>query len=141
MSDTVDRVRARLGDNANVWLVPVVILLGLLYPFVEEGLQNLPLIGDFMPTTGTLVVIIGFFCLQGGRREWDGFAHGSIVTRSWVMSSFSAYVLLGLAPWPILILGVFDMLGAISTAVILLGRRRATGVGTRTDRGSVLSDC
>ena len=66
MSDTVDRVRARLGDNANVWLVPAVILLGILYPFVEEGLQNLPLIGDFMPTTGTLVVMIAFTMMAVG---------------------------------------------------------------------------
>ena len=38
------------ADNPNVWLVPAVIVLGLLYPFLEEPLSTLPLIGDFMPT-------------------------------------------------------------------------------------------
>jgi branched-chain amino acid transport system permease protein len=66
MSDTVDRVRARLGDNTNVWLVPVVIAAGLLYPFLEDSLSTLPLIGDFMPTTGTVVVMIAFTMMAVG---------------------------------------------------------------------------
>jgi branched-chain amino acid transport system permease protein len=66
VSSYVHRVRTRARDNTNVWLVPAVIALGLLYPFVEDGLQDLPLIGDFMPTTGTLVVMIAFTMMAVG---------------------------------------------------------------------------
>ena len=66
MNTYVERARARMGDNPNVWLVPAVIALGVLYPFIEDGLQNLPLIGDFMPTTGTLVVMIAFTMMAVG---------------------------------------------------------------------------
>jgi branched-chain amino acid transport system permease protein len=66
MSSYVDRVRSRARDNSNAWLVPAVILLGLLYPFLEESLSTLPLIGDFMPTTGTVVVMIAFTMMAVG---------------------------------------------------------------------------
>ena len=66
MSAYVDRVRSRARDNPNVWLVPAVILLGLLYPFLEDPLSTLPLIGDFMPTTGTVVVMIAFTMMAVG---------------------------------------------------------------------------
>jgi len=55
-----------LRSNTNAWLVPLVILLGLLYPFLEDGLSTLPLIGDFMPTTGTVVVMIAFTMMAVG---------------------------------------------------------------------------
>ncbi|HET8741062.1 MAG TPA: branched-chain amino acid ABC transporter permease [Gaiella sp.] len=66
MSTFVDTARARMGDNRNVWLVPLLIALGVLYPFLEDSLQQLPLIGDFMPTTGTLVVMIAFTMMAVG---------------------------------------------------------------------------
>ena len=66
MSAYVDRVRSRARDNPNVWLVPAVILLGLLYPVLEDPLSTLPLIGDFMPTTGTVVVMIAFTMMAVG---------------------------------------------------------------------------
>ena len=48
MSAYVDRVRGRARENSNVWLVPAVIALAVLYPFIEESLASLPLVGDFM---------------------------------------------------------------------------------------------
>ena len=66
VSAYVDRVRSRARDNPNVWLVPAVILLGLLYPVLEDSLSTLPLIGDFMPTTGTVVVMIAFTMMAVG---------------------------------------------------------------------------
>ncbi|HEX5583516.1 branched-chain amino acid ABC transporter permease [Gaiella sp.] len=56
----------RVRESPNAWLVPAVIALGILYPFIEEQLQELPLIGDFMPTTGTLVVMIAFTMMAVG---------------------------------------------------------------------------
>ena len=66
MSTYVERVRARASDNPNIWVVPAVIILGLLYPFLEQSLSTLPLIGDFMPTTGTVVVMIAFTMMAVG---------------------------------------------------------------------------
>jgi branched-chain amino acid transport system permease protein len=66
MSAYLDNLRSRARDNPNVWLVPAVIALGILYPFIEESLSTLPLIGDFMPTTGTVVVMIAFTMMAVG---------------------------------------------------------------------------
>jgi branched-chain amino acid transport system permease protein len=66
MSAYVDSLKDRARENTNLWLVPAVILLGLLYPFLEDSLSTLPLIGDFMPTTGTVVVMIAFTMMAVG---------------------------------------------------------------------------
>jgi branched-chain amino acid transport system permease protein len=55
-----------LRSNTNSWLVPLVIVLGLAYPFLEEPLSELPLIGDFVPSTGTFVVMIAFTMMAVG---------------------------------------------------------------------------
>ena len=60
MTGYVDRVKSGVRKNSNVWLVPAVIVFGALYPFLEDSLSTLPVIGDFMPTTGTVVVMIAF---------------------------------------------------------------------------------
>jgi branched-chain amino acid transport system permease protein len=65
MSVLAERAKG-LGARRNVWLVPAVIALGVLYPFIEEGLRDLPLIGDFMPNTRTLVVMIAFTMMAVG---------------------------------------------------------------------------
>jgi branched-chain amino acid transport system permease protein len=65
VTSLANRTKA-LRSNTNAWLVPLVILLGLLYPFLEDGLSTLPLIGDFMPTTGTVVVMIAFTMMAVG---------------------------------------------------------------------------
>jgi branched-chain amino acid transport system permease protein len=65
MSGIAERAK-ELRGNRNAWLVPAMIALGIVYPFVEEGLRNLPVIGDFMPTTGTLVVMIAFTMMAVG---------------------------------------------------------------------------
>src|SRR6188768_857489 len=65
MSGIASRVKG-LQSSPNRWLAPAVILLGLLYPFLEQSLSTLPLIGDFMPTTGTVVVMIAFTMMAVG---------------------------------------------------------------------------
>jgi branched-chain amino acid transport system permease protein len=65
MSSLASRAKA-LRSSPNKWLAPAVILLGLLYPFLEEPLSTLPLIGDFMPSTGTVVVMIAFTMMAVG---------------------------------------------------------------------------
>ena len=65
MTGLAERAKA-LDLGRNVLLVPAVVALGLLYPFVEDSLATLPVIGDFMPTTGTLVVMIAFTMMAVG---------------------------------------------------------------------------
>ena len=65
MTGLAERAKG-LGGSRNLWLVPALILLGIVYPFIEEGLSDLPLIGDFMPSTGTLVVMIAFTMMAVG---------------------------------------------------------------------------
>jgi branched-chain amino acid transport system permease protein len=65
MSSLASRAKD-LRSSPNRWLAPAVILLGLLYPFLEESLSTLPLIGDFMPSTGTVVVMIAFTMMAVG---------------------------------------------------------------------------
>jgi len=66
VSAYVDRVRGRARENSNVWLVPAVIALAVLYPFIEESLASLPLVGDFMPSTRTVVAMIAFTMMAVG---------------------------------------------------------------------------
>jgi len=65
MSSLASRAKD-LRSSPNKWVAPAVILLGLLYPFLEEPLSTLPLIGDFMPSTGTVVVMIAFTMMAVG---------------------------------------------------------------------------
>ena len=65
MSSLASRAKD-LRSSPNRWLAPAAILLGLLYPFLEEPLSTLPLIGDFMPSTGTVVVMIAFTMMAVG---------------------------------------------------------------------------
>jgi branched-chain amino acid transport system permease protein len=44
--------------NRGWWVAGVLIVLGLLYPFMVETLQEIPVIGDFVPRTGSMVVMI-----------------------------------------------------------------------------------
>ena len=41
MTGLVQRAKG-LGADRNAWLVPVVIALGVLYPFIEEGCATYP---------------------------------------------------------------------------------------------------
>jgi branched-chain amino acid transport system permease protein len=65
MTSVAERARGFAG-NRNALLVAAVVLLGVLYPFIEEGLADLPLIGDFMPNTRTVVVMIAFTMMAVG---------------------------------------------------------------------------
>ncbi len=65
MSALADRAN-RFRSDRNAWYATAGIVLGIAYPFIEEGLSNLPLIGDFMPTTRTVVVMIAFTMMAVG---------------------------------------------------------------------------
>jgi branched-chain amino acid transport system permease protein len=52
----------------------VVILLGIFYPWYEETLRDLPLVGVYMPSLGSMVVMIVFTMMAVGLNVVVGYA-------------------------------------------------------------------
>ena len=71
MTAVQDRLRS-LGPGA--LLVPVVILLAFLYPQYVESLGDAPLIGDFVPALGSMVIMIVFTMMAVGLNIVVGYA-------------------------------------------------------------------
>ena len=72
-------VRERFRDAArergtNAWLVPLLIALALVYPWIDDGLRDLPVIGDFLPGTGSVVVMLAFTMMAVGLNIVVGYA-------------------------------------------------------------------
>jgi branched-chain amino acid transport system permease protein len=74
MSSLTDRARGVASGRREVWLVPLLIALGALYPWYYETLQDLPLIGDFVPSTGSAVVMLAFTMMALGLNIVVGYA-------------------------------------------------------------------
>jgi branched-chain amino acid transport system permease protein len=70
LSGFVQRARADRGW----WAVAGVLGVGLIYPFIVETLQDLPLIGDFVPATGSMVVMLVFTMMALGLNVVVGYA-------------------------------------------------------------------
>jgi branched-chain amino acid transport system permease protein len=70
----VDRVRANALDW-RTWVLPVgVIAVALLYPNYFETLQDSPVIGDFIPSLDSMVVMIVFTMMAVGLNIVVGYA-------------------------------------------------------------------
>jgi branched-chain amino acid transport system permease protein len=70
----VDRVRTNALDWRS-WVLPVgVIALALFYPSYNENLQGWPVIGDFIPGLGSMVVMIVFTMMAVGLNIVVGYA-------------------------------------------------------------------
>ena len=74
MSSLAARAKGVGGGSRNAWLVPLLLVLALIYPFVEDGLRDLPLIGDFVPATGSAVVMLAFTMMAVGLNIVVGYA-------------------------------------------------------------------
>jgi len=73
MTDIGTRARAAAG-NRNTVVVAVLIVLAVIYPTIVESLQSLPLIGDFVPSTDSMVVMIAFSTMAIGLNMVVGYA-------------------------------------------------------------------
>ncbi len=69
-----ERARSFGAARRETWLVPVLIGLALLFPWVNESLRDLPLIGDFIPQTGNVVVMFAFTMMAVGLNIVVGYA-------------------------------------------------------------------
>ncbi len=74
MTSIADRARGFAAGPRDKWIAPGVIVLGLLYPWYEETLQALPVIGDFIPSTESMVVMVAFTMMALGLNIVVGYA-------------------------------------------------------------------
>ena len=67
--------RARsFTDNRGHVVVVVLIVLALLYPQIVDSLASIPVIGDFVPATDSMVVMIAFTTMAVGLNMVVGYA-------------------------------------------------------------------
>ena len=74
MTDIGTRARARPSGNRNAVIVAGLIVLTLVYPQIFDSLSSLPLIGDFVPETDALVVMVAFTTMAVGLNIVVGYA-------------------------------------------------------------------
>ena len=75
MTPIVDRARGLVGGRERErFLAPVLIVVGLLYPWYVDTLKSLPVIGDFIPSTPSMVVMVAFTMMALGLNIVVGYA-------------------------------------------------------------------
>ena len=73
LSDRTGEVRS--GGAGRTWAILIVlVVLALLYPSIVESLQDFPLIGDFVPSVDSMVVMIVFTMMAVGLNVVVGYA-------------------------------------------------------------------
>jgi len=73
LSDRTGEVRS--GGAGRTWaILLVLVVLALIYPSIVEGLRDLPLIGDFVPSVDSMVVMIVFTMMAVGLNVVVGYA-------------------------------------------------------------------
>ena len=73
MTDLRTRARSAAG-NRNTVAVAVLLVLALIYPLIVDSLLSLPVIGDFVPKTDSMVVMIVFTTMAIGLNMVVGYA-------------------------------------------------------------------
>ncbi len=74
MSEAVQTFATRARTDRAWWLAGALIVLGLVYPFIVDSLQELPVVGDFVPRTGSMVVMIIVTMMALGLNVVVGYA-------------------------------------------------------------------
>jgi branched-chain amino acid transport system permease protein len=62
------------GPGRGYAIVVAVLVLALIYPRIVDSLQDLPLVGDFIPSTGSMVIMIVFTMMAVGLNVVVGYA-------------------------------------------------------------------
>ena len=73
MTDLGTRARA-LKDDKNAVAVAVLLVLAVIYPLIVDTLVTIPVIGDFIPKTDSMVVMIVFTTMAIGLNMVVGYA-------------------------------------------------------------------
>ncbi len=74
MSEAVQAFTRRARTERAWWLAGALILFGALYPLIVESLQEIPVIGDFVPRTGSMVVMLVVTMMALGLNVVVGYA-------------------------------------------------------------------
>jgi len=68
---------------------------------------------------GMLVLILGYYYNHAAREEYKSFFRCTVYARIGVLLFFIGFVALGLAPVPLILFGVVDVVAALWTALAL----------------------
>ncbi len=74
MTAVLARWRALPDRSRTLATVVAVLALGILYPLYVEGLQDIVFLGDFVPKTGSMVIILVFTMMAVGLNIVVGYA-------------------------------------------------------------------
>jgi branched-chain amino acid transport system permease protein len=74
MSEALSGFVERARTERAWWAAAALVAIGLLYPFLVDTLQSLPVIGDFMPATGSMVVMLILTMMALGLNVVVGYA-------------------------------------------------------------------
>ncbi len=74
MTETLQAFTARVRTERSWWLAAGLIVLAAVYPFTVDTLRVMPLIGDFVPGTGSMVVMLVFTMMALGLNVVVGYA-------------------------------------------------------------------
>ena len=74
MSEALSGFAQRARTDKSWWVAGALILFGAIYPLIVDSLQEVPLIGDFMPGTGSVVVMLIFTMMALGLNVVVGYA-------------------------------------------------------------------
>jgi branched-chain amino acid transport system permease protein len=74
MSEALSGFVQRARTDRGWWFAAAVIAFGLLYPFTVDYLNDIPVIGDFVPGTSSMVVMMIFTMMALGLNVVVGYA-------------------------------------------------------------------
>ena len=102
-----------------VYLVAVGLAL-VARPNPLFALLRFPATHEIWPRVVWVVaLVLAYYYLQAARYELTAFFRWTVSARAAVFVAFAAFVLLGLAPAPLALLGAVDLAAAIWTATAL----------------------
>jgi branched-chain amino acid transport system permease protein len=74
VSEALQAFSDKARTERSWWIAAALVALGAIYPFIVETLQELPLVGDFVPRTGSMVVMLVFTMMALGLNVVVGYA-------------------------------------------------------------------
>jgi hypothetical protein len=99
-----------------VYLVAVGLAL-IAFPNPLFVLLRLPASTEiWLRIVGVLALVLAYYYIQAARHELTAFFRWTVTARVLVFVVFGAFVLLGLAPAPLALLGAVDLAAALWTA-------------------------
>lgn len=99
-----------------LYLVVVGLAL-ILFPNPLFAVLRLPASHEIWPrVVGVLALVLAHYYVQAARREVVAFFRWTVSARIMVFVVFTVFVLLGLAPLPLALLGAGDLAAALWTA-------------------------